>query len=145
MGDFDSIDWLIECGTSANLRCAKQAIDSALRRKINDEAQLSRNFEYGIALKDKGFGCIFLEVPALGIKEVIQINDGEHIEDVAMEIIRKHFEDDIFSLYDENYLPPAPDFAINFHEYDSHAWKFVKVFTPVSPKINEIWCDDGDN
>lgn len=35
--------------------------------KLESETKSDRNFEYGVALKAKGFGYVTLEVPALGI------------------------------------------------------------------------------
>ncbi|CFQ53300.1 Uncharacterised protein [Yersinia aleksiciae] len=47
MSDFDSIDWLVEHGTSADLSVAKHKIDCALRTKLESETNSDRNFEYG--------------------------------------------------------------------------------------------------
>lgn len=142
MSDFDSIDWLVEKGSSANLRVAKQIIDAALRRKLESEAKASRCFEYGVAIKSKGFGYVTLEVPALAIKKGVQLSDSDNIEEIAIELIQQHFEEDVFNLYDENYEPPSPKFAIDFPEYVEHAWKFVTVYTPVSSKIEDMWEDE---
>ncbi|MCG3024401.1 hypothetical protein, partial [Escherichia coli] len=67
MSDSDSLDWLVKHGSSQELRHAKELIDYALRKKLESETKSDRNFEYGVALKDKGFGYVTLEVPALGI------------------------------------------------------------------------------
>lgn len=135
MGDFDSIAWLLEHGTSDHLRVAKQQIDCALRAKVDAETNAERNFEYGVALKDKGFGYITLSVPALGIQKGIQIRDGQSIEEIAVEIIKQEFENDEFCLYGEDYVPPHSDWATDFPEYADHTWIFVTVLTPVSPEI----------
>lgn len=135
MSDFDSIDWLVEHGTSADLSVAKHKIDCALRTKLESETNSDRNFEYGVALKDKGFGYVTLEIPALGIKKGIQLHEGQNIDEIAIDIIKQEFDDDIFGLYGKDYEPPHSDWATNFPEYTDHAWRFVTVFTPISPEI----------
>ncbi|EDT1279550.1 hypothetical protein IC336_003912 [Salmonella enterica] len=94
MKDSDSIGWLVEHGRSTDIRQAKEIIDSALRAKLENETQANRCFEYGVALKDKGFGYVTLEVPALGIKKGIHYQEGDDIDAIAVETIKQHFEDD---------------------------------------------------
>ncbi|TOF61700.1 hypothetical protein [Vibrio parahaemolyticus] len=102
----------------------------------------NRCFEYGVAIKTKGFGYVTLEVPALTIKKGTQLSDSDNIEEIAIELIKQHFEEDVFSLCDENYEPPSPKWVIDFPEYVEHAWKFVTVHTPVPLKIEDMWEDE---
>lgn len=137
MNDSDSIAWLVDHGSSADIRLAKEIIDSALRAKLEKETLSDRCFEYGIALKDKGFGYITLDIPALGIKKGIQYQEGDDINAIAIEIIKQNFEDDWLCEYGKDYAPPRSDWAVNFPEYADHAWRFVTVLTPASPSIDE--------
>lgn len=137
MKDSDSIGWLVEHGSSSDILLAKEIIDSSLRAKLEYETQSDRCFEYGVALKDKGFGYITLEVPALGIKKGIQYQEGDDIDAIAIEIIKQHFEDDWLCEYGQDYVPPPSDWAVKFPAYADHAWRFVTVLTPVSPSVEE--------
>ncbi|MHA6636751.1 hypothetical protein ACX3OY_23540 [Citrobacter farmeri] len=144
MKDSDSIGWLVEYGSSADLRLAKEIIDSALRAKLEYETQSDRYFEYGVALKAKGFGYVTIEVPALGINKGIQYQEGDDIDAIAIEIIKQHFEDDWLCEYGQDYAPPRSDWAVNFPEYADHAWRFVTVLTPVSPSIEEKYSSSSE-
>ncbi|AKP32310.1 hypothetical protein [Yersinia aleksiciae] len=71
----------------------------------------------------------------MGIKKGIQLHEGQNIDEIAIDIIKQEFDDDIFGLYGKDYEPPHSDWATNFPEYTDHAWRFVTVFTPISPEI----------
>ena len=67
--------------------------------------------------------------------KIVVTIEGENIDEIAIDIIKQEFDDDIFGLYGKDYEPPHPDWATNFPEYADHAWRFVTVFTPISPEI----------
>ena len=143
MSDSDSLDWLVKHGSSQELRHAKELIDYALRKKLESETKSDRNFEYGVALKDKGFGYVTLEVPALGIVKGVQYQEGGDIDAIAINIIKQEFEDDIWGLYGPDYVPPASDWAVNFPEYADYAWRFVTVLTPIN-SFEDRWGSDSE-
>lgn len=143
MSDSDSIGWLAEHGTSKELRRAKEIIDFALRKKLESETNSDRNFEYGVALKDKGFGYLTLEVPALGIEKGIQYKEGDDIDAIAIDIIKQEFEEDWLGLYGSDYVPPRSDWAVKFPEYADHAWRFVTVLTPIYSS-EDRWGSDNE-